>query len=186
MLSCFCSTGETYRVAYVQILSKMKYYQHKFDKVTKYLHHRPPYLLVDKIVSVSTKEVVTQKTVTGEEDFIRGHFPGAPVFPGAMMHELTTQSAGMLIASQYNPMKDFDTEDPDHNEYALGVLVKTDYARYRGFARPGDVLVTTVWLNDRVGEMFDFSATVSVSGKTIMKNRFRLMNIKSSALQKPD
>ena len=164
----------------------MKYYQHQFDKVTKYLHQRPPYLLVDKVVSITTNEVVTQKTVIGEEEFIQGHFPGAPVFPGAMMHELTTQSAGILIASQYNPMRDFDTEDPKHNEYALGVLVKTDYARYRGFARLGDVLVATVWLNDRVSEMFDFSGTVSVNGNTIMKNRFRLMNIKSSALQNPD
>ena len=168
--------------AYAQILPIMTYYQHQFDQVTKYLHHRPPYLLVDHVVSVSSKEAVTQKMVTGKEGFIQGHFPGAPVFPGAMMHELTTQSAGILIASQYNPMKDFDTEDPHHNEYALGVLVKTDHARYRGFARPGDLLVTTVSLHDRVSEMFDFAATVSVSGKTIMKNRFRLMNIKSSTL----
>tara|TARA_B100000900_G_C20588112_1_gene720491 strand:+ start:532 stop:1023 length:492 start_codon:yes stop_codon:yes gene_type:complete len=163
----------------------MKYYQHKFDKVTKYLHHRPPFLLVDKVVSITTQEVVTQKTVIAEE-FIQGHFPGAPVFPGSMMNELTTQSAGILIASQYNPMRNFDTEDPNHNEYALGVLVKTDYARYRGFARMDDVLVATVWLNDRVSEMFDFSGTVSVNRNKIMRNRFRLMNIKSSALQKPN
>jgi len=102
------------------------------------------------------------------------------------MQELTTQSAGVLIASQYNPMKDFNTEDPHHNEYALGVLVKIDHARYRGFARPGDVLVTTVSLNDQVSDMFDFSASVSVNGKPIMKNRFRLINIRSSALQKTD
>ena len=164
----------------------MKYYQYQFDEVTKYLHHRPPYLLVDKVVSVSSKEAVTQKTVKSEDGFIQGHFPGAPVFPGAMMQELTTQSAGVLIASQYNPMKDFNTEDPHHNEYALGVLVKVDHARYRGFARPGDVLVATVSLNDQVSEMFDFSASVAVNGKTIMKNRFRLMNIRSFALQKTD
>ena len=41
----------------------MKHYQHQFDEVTKYLHHRPPYLLVDVVVSVSSKEAVTQKTV---------------------------------------------------------------------------------------------------------------------------
>lgn len=164
----------------------MKYYQYQFDEVTKYLHHRPPYLLVDAVVSVSSKEVITQKTVTSKDGFVQGHFPGAPVFPGAMMQELTTQSAGVLIASQYNPMMDFNTEDTHYNEYALGVLVKIDHARYKGFARPGDVLVTTVSLNHQVSEMFDFSASVSVNGKTIMKNRFRLMNIRSSALQKTE
>lgn len=185
-LVALSSTIVIHEAAYPQIISIMKYYQYQFDEVTKYLHHRPPYLLVDKVVSVSSKEAVTQKTVTSEDGFIQGHFPGAPVFPGAMMQELTTQSAGVLIASQYNPMKDFNTEDPHHNEYALGVLVKIDHARYRGFARPGDILVTTVSLNDQASELFDFSASVAVNGKTIMKNRFRLMNIKSLALQKTD
>ena len=161
----------------------MKYYQHHFEDVKSYLHHRPPYLLVDQVVSVSSTEVVTQKTVTGEEGFIKGHFPGAPIFPGAMMHQLTTQSAGVLIASYFNPMEAFNTEDPFFNEYALGVLVKTKHARYKGFGRPGDVLITTVSLNEQVSEVFDFSAVVKVDGKTIMKNGFQLMNIKSSVLQ---
>jgi 3-hydroxyacyl-[acyl-carrier-protein] dehydratase len=100
-----------------------------------------------------------------------------------MMHELTTQSAGILIASYFNPMEEFNTEDPFFKEYALVVLVKTKHARYKGFARPGDVLTTTVSLNEQVSEVFDFSAVVKVDGKTIMKNGFQLMNIKSSVLQ---
>lgn len=69
---------------------KMKCEQHQFDKVTKYLHHRSPYFLVDRVVSVLSEEAVTQKTAMGEEGFIQGHFPSAPVFPGTMIHELTT------------------------------------------------------------------------------------------------
>ena len=161
----------------------MQYYQHEFDKVEGYLHHRPPYLLVDSIVSINPSGIVTEKKVTGEEFFIQGHFPGAPIFPGAMMQELTTQSAGILIASKYNPMKEYNTEDPFFNEYALGVLVKVKQARYRGFARPGDVLIVTVKLIDHVSDVFEFSSTVSVDGKTIMQNGFQLMNIKSTVLQ---
>jgi 3-hydroxyacyl-[acyl-carrier-protein] dehydratase len=81
-------------------------------------------------------------------------------------------------------MKNFDTEDPNRNDYALLVFIKNDHARYRGLARLGDVLVTTVWLNDRASEKFDFAGTVSASGKTFMKNRFRLMDIVSSIFQK--
>lgn len=164
----------------------MKHYQHHFDDVKQYLHHRPPYLLVERVLSVSSQKAVTEKTVTGEEGYIQGHFPGAPIFPGAMMHELTTQSAGILIASHYNPMEEFNTEDPFFNEYALGVLVKTKHARYKGFARPGDVLTSTVTLNERISEVFDFSAVVRVDGKIIMKNGFQLMNIKSKVLQGTD
>ncbi len=82
-----------------------------------------------------------------------------------------------------NPMKEYNTEDPFFNEYALGVLVKVKQARYKGFARPGDTLIVTVTLNDHVSNVFDFSATVSVDNKTIMRNGFQLMNVKSTVLQ---
>ena len=161
----------------------MRFYHHKFENVEDYLHHRPPYLFVDEILSISANDIVTQKTVTGDESFIGGHFPGAPVFPGAMMQELVTQSAGILIAAHYNPMETYNTTDPLFNEYALGVLVKVKQARYKGFARPGDRLNVRVVLNDRVSNIFDFSAKVRVNGELIMRNCFQLTNIKSSVLQ---
>ena len=138
--------------------------------------------MVDRIVSISDSEVQTEHTITGEEFFIPGHFPGAPIFPGAMMQELSTQSAGILIAAKYNPMSEFNTHDPKFNEYALGVLVKVKQARYKGFARPGDTLSMSVVLNEQVSNIFDFSATLNVGEKTIMRNQFTLMNIKSTLL----
>jgi len=161
----------------------MKYFKHSFENVQAYLHHRPPYLMVDEIVSISETEIVTQKQVTGEEFFMQGHFPGAPIFPGAMMQELTTQSAGILIAAEYNPMSEFNTADPFFNEYALGVLVKVNRARYKKFARTGDQLKVRVVLNERISDVFDFSAVVSIGDQIIMRNSFQLMNIKSQVLQ---
>ena len=161
----------------------MPNYQHRFENPQDYLHHRPPYLLVEKIVSIEPTKITTEKTFSGEEFFYQGHFPGAPIFPGAMMQELTTQSAGILIAAEHNPMEAYNTEDPFFNEYALGVLVKVNQARYKGFARPGDLLTVQVTLNEIVSDAFDFSATIEVGGKKIMRNAFQLMNIKSSALQ---
>ncbi len=161
----------------------MEFFQHEFENVEAYLHHRPPYLLVERIISMSETEIVTEKKVSGEEFFLQGHFPGAPIFPGAMMQELTTQSAGILIAAKYNPMSEFDTADPFFNEYALGVLVKVKQARYKNFARPGDTIRVHVRLNELVSNVFDFSATASVDGVTIMRNVFQLTNIKSSVLQ---
>ena len=158
-------------------------YKHRFESIEQYLHHRKPYLLVDKIQSITTNEIVSEKSVTGKEPFLKGHFPGAPVFPGAMMQELTTQTAGALIAAEHNPMKDYDTSDPFHNKYALGVLVKVKHARYKGFARPGDLMIATVVLDENVSNIFDFSASVSIDDKTIMLNSFQLTNIKSSVLQ---
>lgn len=98
------------------------------------------------------------------------------------MQELTTQSAGILIAARHNPMKEYNTEDPFHNEYALGVLANVQHACYKGFAKPGDKMIVKVVLNEQVNNFFDFSASITVGGKTIMQNAFRLMNIKSSLL----
>jgi len=77
----------------------MKYYQHSFDSIEDYLHHRSPYLLVQNIVEISDQKIVAEATVKGDEFFIAGHFPGAPILPGAMMQEMSTQTAGILIAA---------------------------------------------------------------------------------------
>ena len=161
----------------------MKYYQHSFDSIEDYLHHRSPYLLVQKILDIQPQKIVAETKISGDEFFIAGHFPGAPILPGAMMQEMSTQTAGILIAAKYNPMEEFNTHDPFFNEWALGVLVKVNRARYRGFARPGDLLTISVELNEQIGEMFDFSATISVGETKIMQNSFRLTNIASKTLQ---
>lgn len=163
----------------------MQTYRHEFSSVEDYLHHRAPYLMVDGIQSISDSEIVTSRRVTGEEYFLQGHFPGAPVVPGAMMQEMTTQSAGILIAARYNPMPEYNTHDPHFNEYALGVLVKVEQARFKGFARPGDQLEIRVNLNERLSGIFDFRATIAVGKKIIMRNRFQLTNIESSVLTGP-
>lgn len=161
----------------------MQYYEHRLDRIEDYLHHRPPYLLVHRIVAIDQRAIETETTLTGTEFFLAGHFPGAPVLPGAMMQEMTTQSAGILIAAKYNPMLNFNTHDPLANEYALGVLVSVKRARYRSFARPGDVLAIQVKLVEKVHETFEFTGLIKVNEKAVMENRFQLTNIPSSLLR---
>ena len=158
-------------------------FQQRFDNVEDYLHHRSPYLLVHEIVEIQDRQIHTRHIVAEDSFFIQGHFPGAPIMPGAMMQELSTQSAGVLIAANFNPMEKYDTHDPFFNEWALGVLVKVKHARYRGFVRPGDVLDATVTIEEQVGDVFDFACKIRCNETVIMQNQFQLMNIKSSALQ---
>ena len=100
-----------------------------------------------------------------------------------MLQEMTTQSAGILLAARFNPMQEFDTHDPFFNEYALGVLVRLKGARFRGFARPGQTLHTHVELMDQVGEIFEFKGRILLDGKLIMNNSFQLANILARTLQ---
>ncbi|MCH2177581.1 MAG: hypothetical protein MK106_02140 [Mariniblastus sp.] len=161
----------------------MQSYEHEFSSIEEYLHHRTPYLLVKQIESVEKNCIVTRTSFDGDEFFVPGHFPGAPILPGALMQEMTTQSAGILIAARHNPMQEYCTADPFFNEYALGVLVRVRNARYRGFARPGDQLTITITLSEQVGQVFDFVGKISNGQETILRNEFQLANIPSKALQ---
>lgn len=158
-------------------------FRHRFDTVADYLHHRPPYLLVDAIDSIHDDSIQTSTTVPEDAFFIQGHFPGAHVLPGAIMQEMTTQSAGILIAANFNPMEEFNTHDPHFNEFALGVLVKVKFGRYRGFARPGDRLSISIQLDESFDQVFDFSGKVTSNGKTIYRNQFQLTNMRSDTLR---
>ena len=163
----------------------MQTYQHEFDRVEDYLHHRPPYLMVERVRAIESHQICTEKTISGQEPFLAGHFPGAPIFPGAMMQEVCTQSAGILIAARHNPMEVYNTHDPHFNEFALGVLVRVKRSRFMGFARPGETLVAHIELQEKVGPMFDFKARLTVDGEVIMRMDFQLTNVPSQTLIGP-
>lgn len=159
-----------------------EYFQHDLASVEDYLHHRSPWLMVDAIDEIRPASVTTRKTVTGEEPFFPAHFPGAPVVPGSMLQEMATQSAGILLAARFNPMQHFDTHDPQANEYALGVLVRTKDSRFRGFVRPGARLQIHVDLQAQVDHVFEFFGRIFEDGHTVLKTRFQLANIRSELL----
>ena len=161
----------------------MKFHQHNFERIEDYLHHRPPYLLVEEIAEMGDESITTIATVSDDAFFIQGHFPGTSILPGAMMQEMSTQSAGILIAGRFNPMSEYNTHDPFFNEYALGVLVKVKFSRFKGFARPGDRLTIHIQLEERIDQVFDFAGRIKVEDKTVMQNRFQLTNILSKTLQ---
>ena len=80
-------------------MASQSIFQHRFESIEDYLHHRPPYLLVQEIVEIQPDQIVTRHRISEDSFFIEGHFPGAPIMPGAMMQEFSTQSAGVLILS---------------------------------------------------------------------------------------
>ncbi|QCW99806.1 bifunctional UDP-3-O-[3-hydroxymyristoyl] N-acetylglucosamine deacetylase/3-hydroxyacyl-ACP dehydratase [Aggregatimonas sangjinii] len=99
-------------------------------KIMERLPHRPPFLLVDKIIELSETHVVGLKNVTMNEPFFVGHFPGAPVMPGVLQLEAMAQTGGILVLNTV----------PDPENY-LTYLLKIDNVKYKQQVVPGDTLV---------------------------------------------
>ncbi len=99
-------------------------------KIMEMLPHRPPFLLVDKILELSDTHVIGLKNVTMNEPFFVGHFPGAPVMPGVLQLEAMAQTGGILVL----------TTVPDPENY-LTYLLKIDNVRYKQQVVPGDTLI---------------------------------------------
>ncbi|MGB1043034.1 MAG: bifunctional UDP-3-O-[3-hydroxymyristoyl] N-acetylglucosamine deacetylase/3-hydroxyacyl-ACP dehydratase [Tenacibaculum sp.] len=99
-------------------------------KIMDVLPHRPPFLLIDRIIELSDKHVVGMKNVTMNEDFFVGHFPGAPVMPGVLQVEAMAQCGGVLVLSTV----------PDPENY-LTYFMKMDNVKFKRKVLPGDTLI---------------------------------------------
>ena len=94
------------------------------------LPHRPPFLLIDRILELSDTHVIGMKNVTMNEPFFVGHFPGAPVMPGVLQIEAMAQCGGVLVLSTV----------PDPENY-LTYFMKMENVKFKQKVLPGDTLI---------------------------------------------
>lgn len=100
------------------------------NKIKETLPHRPPFLLVDKIVHLDASYIVGVKNVTMNEPFFVGHFPEEPVMPGVLQIEAMAQVGGIFVLNTV----------PDPENYSTYFL-KIDRVKFKRKVVPGDTLV---------------------------------------------
>ena len=128
----------------------------KLDRaqVEALLPHRPPFLMVDKILKIEEdKKAIGLKNVTINEPFFEGHFPHRPVMPGVLMLEALAQTAALLA---------FDAMDAIPDEDSIYYFAGMDGVRFKRPVEPGDQLILEAELMRMKAGIFKFKTRALV------------------------
>lgn len=127
-------------------------------KIMSYLPHRYPFLLVDKITTLTpNSNIVGVKNVTINEPFFQGHFPSKPIMPGVLIIEAMAQISGVLAFESL--------AENAHNR--LCYFLSIDNARFRIPVVPGDVLELRSEIIQSRSMICKFSCEAFVEGKKV-------------------
>ena len=125
-------------------------------QIQEIIPHRPPFLLVDKILEMEEgKRAVGIKNVTINEPFFVGHFPEYAVMPGVLIVEALAQVGAIAMLSV------------ESNRGKLGFLAGIDGFRFRGQVFPGDTLRLEVEITRLKGSIGKGKAMALVEGRTV-------------------
>jgi UDP-3-O-[3-hydroxymyristoyl] N-acetylglucosamine deacetylase/3-hydroxyacyl-[acyl-carrier-protein] dehydratase len=100
------------------------------NQIKRMLPHRPPFLLIDKILEMNETQVVGLKNVTMNEPFFVGHFPDEPVMPGVLQVEAMAQTGGIFAMNSIPDPQNYDT-----------YFLKMENVRFRQKVVPGDTII---------------------------------------------
>tara|TARA_B100001123_G_scaffold113868_1_gene132574 strand:- start:86 stop:520 length:435 start_codon:yes stop_codon:yes gene_type:complete len=127
--------------------------------------HRPPMLLVDKVVERTEKRIVCEKTFQQDEFFFQGHYPEKPLVPGVILCESAMQ-AGAILLSQF-----VEGNSVDGNS-RVPVATRMNDVKFRRMVHPGDTVELTVELKERLADAFFLQARVLLQGKVAVRFDF--------------
>lgn len=134
-----------------------------FPDIKTLIPQRPPFLFVDKITALDEKKISTTLTLSGSEDFFKGHFPGNPIMPGVLLQEALFQSGAALMSQKEGA--------------GLGVVTRVQNAKFKNMVRPGDTLEMEVELTDSLANAHFMKGTTKVSGKTVLVIEFAVASV---------
>ena len=124
----------------------------------RHLPHGPEFRFLDRLLSLEPgKHGVGEYTVRGDEPFLRGHFPGQPLFPGVLLVEASAQLAGVVAQS-----------DPGIPAMPGLKLTALRSVKILGTAKPGAVIRVEARVTGRLGNLVQAEASATVASQTVL------------------
>ena len=130
----------------------------------QFLPHGPEFRFLERLVQLDAgKSGAGEYAVRGDEPFLRGHFPGEPLFPGVLLVEGAAQLAGAVAQS--------DPRIPPR----LGLkLTAMRGVKISGTARPGETVRFEAHILGRMGNLIQAQVSASVNGRQVMQGELTL------------
>ncbi len=122
-------------------------------EVNQILKQRPPFQMIERVTAMDENGATGTKTVSANDPWFAGHFPGTPILPGVLIVESCAQLCSVVAQSEAGD-----------SEGLLYVLLKVDGFKFLKPIIPGDVMEITVTKKSRGGPMISFDAAVNVAG----------------------
>ena len=130
-----------------------------FGKVLASLPHGAGFRFIDRLLALDPgKSGAGEYTVRGDEPFLRGHFPGQPIFPGVLLVEAAAQLAGTVAQS-----------DPVLAPLPGLKLTALRGVKILGVARPGQTIRLEARIAGRMANLIQATATASVGGVVVLQ-----------------
>jgi 3-hydroxyacyl-[acyl-carrier-protein] dehydratase len=128
------------------------------------LPHGPEFRFLDRLLELSPgKSGSGDYLVRGDEPFLRGHFPGAPLFPGVLLVEGAAQLAGTVAQS-----------DPSIAPLPDLRLAGIRKMKVLGSARPGERIWFEAEITGRMANLIQANVRAQVSGKPVLEGEITL------------
>jgi 3-hydroxyacyl-[acyl-carrier-protein] dehydratase len=131
-------------------------------RILSLIPHRPPFLWVDKIISLSETVIETEKTIAEDLDVFNGHYPGNPLMPGVLLCEAIFQSGALLLAESFS--------DTDNDK--IPVLTRITDTRFKRRVMPGETISIEVELVDTISSVSILKGKARVGSELAVKTEF--------------
>ena len=132
------------------------------SQILSLIPHRPPFLWVDRIISLSESSIKTQKTFAEDLNLFQGHYPGNPLMPGVILCEAIFQSGALLLSKSFS----------EHGDNKIPVLTRITDSRFKRRVLPGETVDMEVTLIDTLASVCVLRGKARVDGELAVKTEF--------------